>query len=195
VTDVEAGAAAVRNGEVVVMPTDTVYGVAALPSLEEAVRRLFRIKRRPQAKAVPILGAGIHSLRSVAQFDERAQELAQAFWPGPLTLVLRRSETFPFDLGGEDRDTVAVRVPESPVALDLLAATGPLAVTSANRSGRSPARTVSEAQAEFGSEVAVYVDGGRCGGQPSTVVSLVNEPTVLRPGPLPEQQLRRLAIK
>jgi len=175
---------ALREGEVVVIPTDTVYGLACLPRLPEAVAKVFLLKERPGDKALPVLGDGLGALEAVATFDERATELARRFWPGPLTLVLPRASSFTYDLGGDDHATVAVRVPLNRVALELLGETGPLATTSANRSGEPPATSAAEARDIFGDDVVAYVDGGPCRGSPSTVLSLVGPPRVLREGAL-----------
>ena len=171
-------------GDVIVVPTDTVYGLACLPRLPDAVRRIFELKGRPDAKPLPVLGATLDSLSSVAEFDERATRLARRHWPGPLTLVLPRAEGFTYDLGGDDLTTVAVRVPKHETILELLTSSGPLAVTSANRSGEPPATNIDEARSVFGDGPAAYVDGGTCRGAPSTVLSLIEAPTVLREGSL-----------
>lgn len=180
---------ALDRGDVIVIPTDTVYGLAARPELPGAVESIFSIKRRAADQPLPVLGADVASLRRVVTFDERASALAAEFWPGPLTLVLPRADGFPYDLGGEATDTVAVRVPGFDKTIELLAATGPLAVTSANRSGAPPAVTVEEAVAVLGDEVGVFIDGGRVGGAPSTVFDLVRGPRVLREGALSERDL------
>ena len=175
---------ALRQGSVVVIPTDTVYGLACLPDRPGSVRKIFELKGRPDEKPLPVLGDGLGSLHGVAEFDDRAVRLATSYWPGPLTLVLPRAPGFTYDLGGDGTATVAVRVPANEVVLELLAASGPLAVTSANRSGDPPATSIEEAREIFGAGPAAYVDGGPCRGEPSTVLSLVGAPTVLRDGPL-----------
>lgn len=180
---------ALDRGDVIVLPTDTVYGLAARPELPGAVEAIFAIKRRAPDQPLPVLGADSDALERVIVIDERAAKLAGEFWPGPLTLVLPRADAFPYDLGGQTAGTVAVRVPDFDATLQLLAATGPLAVTSANRSGAPPAVTVEEARAALGDEVSVFIDGGRVGGAPSTVFDLVNGPRVLREGALAERDL------
>lgn len=175
---------ALRDGGVIVLPTDTVYGLACLPTIAGAVDAIFRLKGRRDDKPLPVLGDGVHALGSVAEFDDRARALAERFWPGPLTLVLPRAAGFDLNLGGDDLATVAVRVPENEKALGVLSESGPLAVTSANRSGEPPATGVAEAREIFGTEVAAYIDGGPCIGLPSTVVSLVGPVRVLRDGVL-----------
>ena len=180
---------ALRSGGVVVMPTDTVYGLACLPEVPAAVAAIFELKGRPDDKPLPILGHDAGALRDVARFDDRAAGLVSRFGPGPVTLVLPRAAGFTYDLGGDDSASVAVRVPQNEVALELLRSTGPLAVTSANRSGEAPASTAAEAEAIFGASVAAYVDGGVGRGVASTVISLMDEPRVLREGAIARDQL------
>lgn len=183
---------ALAAGEAIVLPTDTVYGVGARPEHQAGVAAIFQAKGRPEKKALPVLGADLAALRDVAEFDDAARLLAERFWPGPLTLVLPRAPGFTHELGGTDPSTIAVRVPASEPALELLSGSGPLAVTSANRSGEPPARTVAEARAALGHAVRVFLDGGAVEGAPSTVVSLVGAPMVLREGALPAQQILSL---
>jgi L-threonylcarbamoyladenylate synthase len=182
--EIERAAAALRDGKLVVLPTDTVYGIGALPGTSDAIKMIYRAKGRPATKPIAVLGASIGDLRRVAAFDDRARSLAEQHWPGPLTLVLPRAPGFSADLGGGGSQGVAVRVPASKPALELLGLAGPTAVTSANRSGEAPAQTVEQARAELGEWVDVFVDGGLCAGEPSTVISLLGELEVLRPGPI-----------
>jgi tRNA threonylcarbamoyl adenosine modification protein (Sua5/YciO/YrdC/YwlC family) len=189
VTDLERAADMVARGTCIVMPTDTVYGLAASPASETGICSLFEVKERPGDKAIPILAASIYELKHVGVLEGRALELAAQWWPGPLTLVVPRAAGFEVDLGGTDASTVAVRVPRHDLARELLARTGPLAVTSANRSGAAPATTVDEARAYFGDAVAVYLDAGPAGGEVSTVLSMIGDPEVLRAGAVPAQAL------
>ena len=181
---------ALEQGLLVVIPTDTVYGIAARPDLPAAVAAIFGAKGRPTDKALPVLGSDFRALSAVARLDARAAKLAEKFWPGPLTIVVPRAEGFDHDLGGVQDGTVAVRVPASEMARALLTATGPLAVTSANLTGAPPAATVEEAHDALGDRVAVYLDEGPAGGDPSTVVSLTSEqPEVLREGAAPTDEV------
>jgi tRNA threonylcarbamoyl adenosine modification protein (Sua5/YciO/YrdC/YwlC family) len=173
---------ALKEGRAVVVPTDTVYGLACVPEIEDAVRGIFTLKGRELDKPLPILGDSMEALRSVAVFDPRAEELARRFWPGPLTLVLKRALGFESDLGGGDVTSVAVRVPEHPLTRQLLDRSGPLAVTSANRSGEPPATTAAEANSAFPD--LLVLDGGPGTGSPSTILSLLGPPKILRPGPI-----------
>ena len=179
----DAAAAALR-GELIVFPTDTVYGLGTRPDDPSATARVFEAKERPRDLELPVLVATVESARRVAVFDGRADHLAAGCWPGPLTIVLPRgADAAAWDLGG-DPATVGVRAPRHPLALAILAETGPLAVTSANRSGHPPAETCDELHALFGEVVAVYLcQGDRLEGVASTVVDLAHGPaTILREG-------------
>ena len=176
-------------GGLVVIPTDTVYGIAARPDDPAAIAAVFAVKERPSDKP---LAATPSDLDQIALLGDLARRAAR-HWPGPLTLVVPRAPGFDLDLGGAPGGSaqsqgVAVRVPACEVALELLRASGPLAVTSANLSGDRPATTVSEARAALGARVRVYLDGGVCAGRPSTVVSLVGGIEPLRAGPIPFRQ-------
>ncbi|HEX6843880.1 MAG TPA: L-threonylcarbamoyladenylate synthase [Actinomycetota bacterium] len=191
---VEEAAAAARRGALIVLPTDTVYGIGTRPDDPEATARLFAAKERPPDLTLPVLVADPDTARGLAVFDERADRLAEACWPGALTLVLRRTGTSRgWDLGG-DADTIGLRVPAHPLAVAVLAQAGPLAATSANRSGDPPARTCDELVATFGDLVAVYLcEDAPLEGVASTVVDLAHgEPSILRAGALDPAALARL---
>ncbi|HEU4526349.1 MAG TPA: L-threonylcarbamoyladenylate synthase [Actinomycetota bacterium] len=172
-------------GALIVLPTDTVYGIGTRPDDPHATARLFEAKGRPRDLELPVLVATRGQAREIATFDERAEALAGRFWPGALSFVLPRAErSRGWDLG-EDRGTIAVRMPHHPLALAVLAGTGPLAVTSANRSGAAiTPNTCEELRAVFGDLVEVYLCGEEpLGDVPSTVVDLTGpEPLVLRAG-------------
>ena len=189
----DATAAALR-GELIVFPTDTVYGLGTRPDVPAATARVFEAKDRSRELELPVLVPTPRAARSVAVFDERAERLVAACWPGPLTLVLPRgADSSGWDLGG-DPVTVGVRAPHHPLALAILAETGPLAVTSANRSGHPPAETCDELRALFGEDVAVYLcQGDRLEGVASTVVDLAHGPaTILREGSFPVTAIAEL---
>ncbi|MQA98699.1 MAG: threonylcarbamoyl-AMP synthase [Actinobacteria bacterium] len=190
-SDVGAAIDALERGELVVIPTDTVYGVAG--SLEvHSIDALFSLKRRPYDKPLPVLGADVEVLAEIALFDDRARILAERYWPGPLTLVVPRAEGFGLPLGRGGEASVAVRVPAHPLGLAVLRGSGPLAVTSANVSGEPDAHSIEDARAALGDSIAVYVDGGPCEGDPSTVLSLMHDvPRVLRPGSISDEELSR----
>lgn len=180
---------ALDAGRPIVIPTDTVYGIAARPELPDAIARIFSLKGRAEEKALPILGAGLDDLRRIAEVDGRAEALARRFWPGPLTLVVPRARGFTCSLGSVDDGSVAVRVPAHPVALELLERSGPLAVTSANLSGQPAAATVQDARESLARGVDVFLDGGAVGGAPSTVVGLMADLEILRQGALISEEI------
>ena len=154
---------AIGRGALVVIPTDTVYGVAADAFDPEAVQRLLDAKGRDRSSPPPVLIPGIPTLDALAQnIPQPVRELVAAFWPGGLTVVLNAQPSLAWDLG-DTRGTVALRMPSNPVALDLLSETGPLAVSSANTSGRPSAIDAEGAEEMLGGSVAVYLDGGTAG--------------------------------
>lgn len=175
---------AVRTRRLIVLPTDTVYGVGARPDDSEATDRLFEAKARPRDLALPILVADVADAERVGVLDDRARLLATEFWPGALTIVLPRSALAADWQLGAEAGTVAVRVPAHPVAGALLSQTGPLAVTSANRSGERTPSTCEGVIEALGDAVEVVLCAGDLGeGVPSTVVDLTgDELRVLRAG-------------
>ena len=182
--------AVLGRGGVAAIPTDTVYGLAARPDISGAIAAIFELKERPLDKPLPILGVSVEQLRGVVRFDAGAERLARDFWPGGLTIVLPRAEGFEFDLGGDGAGTVAVRIPRHALALELLRATGPLAVTSANPSGEPPAATPSAVRSYFEDRVPI-LDGGEAAGEASTTITLDGGLKILRAGAISETELRQ----
>jgi L-threonylcarbamoyladenylate synthase len=189
-----AAVSAVQEGQLVVFPTDTVYGVGADAFNPEAVSALLAAKGRGRNMPPPVLVGSVRAAAALAEsLGAFGQDLIDEFWPGPLTLVFRSSPTLMWDLG-ETMGTVAVRMPLHPVALDLLRRTGPMAVSSANRHGLPPATTADEAQAQLGDAISVYLDGGPCADNvPSTILDLTGTvPRMLRAGALSADDLRKV---
>ena len=193
---VAAAAEALRDGGLVVLPTETVYGIAARPDDPAVTGRLFEAKRRPAPMNLPVLAVDAAAAWAVGRPVGPAQGLAAAFWPGPLTLVLPRTErSRPWALGDHET-TVAVRVSDHPLSCALVEAAGPVAATSANISGRPPAEDEAALLSTFEDQVAVYVvlasGVRRPGGTPSTVFDLTVEPPILlRSGPIDPADLAR----
>jgi len=182
---IQEALAAILDGQVVGMPTDTVYGVGVDPFNLDAVERLFELKGRPEHKPVGVLVATIAQAREIGEITDQAAELAERHWPGALTLIVTPQVVLSDWVGDKQRRTVGIRVPDHPVARDLLDLAGPLAVTSANRSGGEETMSDREARDIFGDEVAVYLEGRAPGGQASTVVDATGpDLTVLREGPV-----------
>jgi L-threonylcarbamoyladenylate synthase len=175
---------------IVAMPTDTVYGLAVRATSEAAIDRLYQVKEREAAKAIPILISEMNTLSQVVLKPiPAASRLAARFWPGPLTLVLFGHPKLPSNLSIDK--TIGVRMPDHPVALKLLSAAGPLAVTSANLSGRPPARLAGEVEQSMRNKIELILDGGETpGGQPSTVVDCTGSyPEILRHGPITPDEI------
>ena len=188
---VTAAAAAVRRGELVVIPTDTVYGIAADAFSPEAVRRLLQAKGRGREMPPPVLVSAATTLDALAEgVPAWARTLVQEFWPGPLTLVCRQQGSLMWDLG-ETLGTVAVRMPDDEVALAVLERTGPLAVSSANLTSMPAATDADQAEKMLGGAVSVIVDAGASpGGEASTIIDVtVAKGRVLRLGALSLEQL------
>jgi L-threonylcarbamoyladenylate synthase len=189
--------AALRRGELVVMPTDTVYGIAAEAFDPVAVDGLLKAKGRGRDMPPPVLVGTVRAAMAlVMDLDDAGKDLIDEFWPGALTIVCRSSPTLVWDLG-DTKGTVAVRMPLHQLALDLLKRTGPLAVSSAKLAGTPTLPcTVAEAEAQLGDSVAVYLDGGPCPGDvPSTIVDLTGTvPRLLRQGVIPADRLREVIL-
>lgn len=187
-----AAASAVRKGELVVIPTDTVYGVGADAFSPIAVARLLEAKGRGRELPPPVLISSIDTLDAlIADAPAWVHTLVESYWPGPLTVVCHQQASLQWDLG-DTRGTVAVRMPRDPVALELLERTGPMAVTSANLTGLPPATDAESAQAMLGDAVEVFLDGGPTSSdEPSTILDCTGEaPRVLRAGGLDVEELR-----
>ena len=189
----EQAAALLKAGQVIAFPTDTVYGLGAHAFQPEAVARLYEIKGRPGRVPIPLLLPEAGAMEAVCvDIPDLAWRLAEHFWPGGLTLVLRRFSLVP-DVVTAGGPTVAVRVPDYPLVHELCQALGaPLAATSANRHGQPPAVTAGEVMAVLAGQIALLLDGGACpGGLSSTLLDLtVSPPRLLRRGPITIEQLR-----
>jgi L-threonylcarbamoyladenylate synthase len=181
-------ATALMAGAVVAIPTDTVYGLAVDPQRPGATDLVFALKHRPASLELPVLVADLAQADALAGPDglsTMALRLADRFWPGSLTMVVRRRPGVDWDLGGDGR-TVGLRHPAHLVVQGLCRSVGPLATTSANRHGQPPITTAAALRREFGDGIALVVDGGECAGAPSTVVDLTGEaPRCIREGAVP----------
>ncbi|MFI6288147.1 L-threonylcarbamoyladenylate synthase [Streptomyces sp. NPDC051018] len=193
-TGLREAASAVRRGELVVLPTDTVYGLGVDAFSSEAVADLLAAKGRGRNMPTPVLIGSPNTLHGlVTDFSEQAWELVDAFWPGALTLVARHQPSLQWDLG-DTRGTVAIRMPLHPVAIELLTEVGPMAVSSANLTGHAAPEDCGAAQEMLGDSVSVYLDGGPTPGiVPSSIVDVTGEmPVLLRAGALDADELRKV---
>jgi len=187
----DAAVRALERGGLVVLPTDTVYGIGSDAFSAEAVGRLLAAKGRGRQMPPPVLVANPHVLDALAvDIRSEVRDLVSAFWPGPLTIILPAQPSLDWDLG-ETHGTVALRMPDHPVALALLERWGPMAVTSANLTGSAPAESAEAAEEAFGGDVAVYLDAGPTPGPvPSTIVDATRVPMrIVRQGLLTAEQL------
>lgn len=188
---IRAAADAVRAGRCVVLPTDTVYGIGCDAFNNDAVATLLATKHRGPDMPVPVLvGSWVTIQGLVREFTETAKTLVEAFWPGGLSIVVPEAPSLPWNLG-DTRGTVLLRMPNQPLALELLQETGPMAVSSANISGNPPATTATEARQQFGDAVGIYLDGGTAEvGEPSTIIDLSRpNPMILREGAIPSERI------
>ena len=191
---IEAASLAIQRGDLIVLPTDTVYGVAADAFDPAAVSSLLAAKGRGREMPPPVLVSAISTIDALAvNIPSYARALVEEFWPGPLTLVCHQQASLQWDLG-DTRGTVAVRMPNHDIALEILERTGPLAVSSANRTGMPAATDAEQAMEMLGDEVAVIVDGGASpGGEASTIVDATGpQGRVLRRGALSLETLNKV---
>jgi L-threonylcarbamoyladenylate synthase len=188
----DAAVSAISDGKLVLLPTDTVYGVAAHAFIPSAVTALLAAKNRGRTMPVPVLIGDANTVAGLTLgLPQAANDLAEAFWPGGLTLVVEHAPSLAWDLGDAE-GTVAVRLPDDDLTRALLRRTGPLAVSSANRSGRPAASTPQDAVEQLGEHAAVVLDDGpRAGSAASTIVDCTGPvPRVLRVGAVPVNRLR-----
>lgn len=191
----DLAASIIRGGRLAVLPTDTVYGIGAIAADPVAVSEVLAAKGRGRHMPPPVLVPSVDSIDELAvNVPEAAYRLARRFWPGALTLILEARPDLGWDLG-DTHGTIAVRMPDHPATLALLNATGPMAVTSANKTGAPPATTCVEAHEYFGSDVDVYLDGGSSSqGVASTIINCTGgELRVIRQGVLSLEELSAAA--
>lgn len=194
--DIEAAAQLLRAGQLVAFPTETVYGLGGIATDDRAVAAIFAAKGRPRFNPLIVHIADIAAARQLAVFDERAEILARRFWPGPLSLVLPRAPHCAASLlASAGLDTIALRIPDHPLALELIHLAGrPLAAPSANRSGRVSPTTAAHAAQELGMRIAAILDGGPCRvGVESTILDLSTaQATLLRQGGVAQEEIEAI---
>lgn len=186
----------IRSGKVIAFPTDTVYGIGASVQSPHGIAQLYAVKERDKSKAIPILIGKIEDLEEITiEITPKVRKLANAFFPGPLTLVIPRNPALPENLSLHS--TVGVRMPDHPLILTLLERTGSLAATSANISGYPNPTTASEVLEQLGGRIPLILDGGKTpGGIPSTVVDCTKEkPVILREGPITIEAIDQVLLK
>ena len=183
-----------RNGRLIVMPTDTLYGLGCDAFNNDAVASLLATKRRGPDMPVPVLVGSWETIQGlVASYTDQARALVEAFWPGGLSIVVPQAPSLPWNLG-DTRGTVMLRMPLHPVAIEVLREVGPMAVSSANLSGQAPPTTAIAAKQQLGSAVSVYLDGGETSvGKPSTIIDLSGQhPYLLREGAISAEEIGKV---
>lgn len=191
--NISRASAVIRAGGLVAFPTDTVYGIAAACRMRQAILRLYQVKLRARELPIPILVASQKQLLQIAEsVPKYAQRLADKFWPGAITLVFSRNPALPSELGPDK--TIGIRMPDHTFVLQLIRNVGPLAVTSANRSGDRSSTSANEVLQQLEGKFELLIDGGKTRGQdPSTVVDCTGEqPIILREGPIAEDEINNV---
>jgi L-threonylcarbamoyladenylate synthase len=181
---------ALRNGEIIVYPTDTLYGLGADIYNGDAVRKIFKIKKRPFNDPLPVAVSDIEEIEKIAYIDDKSCQLAKAFLPGRLTLILKKRNSIS-DIVTGGLEKVAVRIPDNKIALELLSEFGPLTATSANIHGKKTPDIIREIRMQFKNEdVSVYLNVGRVAGKPSTIVDATNNHIkIVREGAITEKEI------
>ncbi|NLZ58154.1 MAG: threonylcarbamoyl-AMP synthase [Corynebacterium sp.] len=188
---VKAAVDAVKAGQLVVLPTDTLYGLGCDAFNNQAVANLLATKHRGPDMPVPVLVGSWDTIQGLVQYySPQAKTLVEAFWPGGLSIIVPQAPSLPWNLG-DTRGTVMLRMPLHPVAIELLRETGPMAVSSANISGHQPPSTVTEARQQLNQNVSVYLDGGECAiGKPSSIIDISGDhPKLLREGAISAERI------
>lgn len=194
--DIERAVIILKGGGLVAIPTETVYGLAALARNKKAVEKVFAVKNRPSNHPLIVHVSTLQQAHEWAHFDERADLLAQYFWPGPLTLLLKKKDIVPNWVTG-GRDTVALRMPDHVLTLELIDSLGePIVAPSANRFGKVSPTEAHHVYADLGSDVDLILDGGRCTiGLESTIVECISQLHILRPGAITQQNIEDVLVE
>ncbi len=188
--DLSKAITALRNGQVIVYPTDTLYGLGADIFNDDAVKKIFKIKKREKNNPLSVAVANINEIEKIAVVDDKTRYLIKTFLPGKLTIVLKKKNNVSnLVTGGLDK--VAVRIPNNKIALDLLSKFGPLTATSANIHGKKPPVNINDINIQFkASDIAVYIDNGKLDGKPSTIVDMTEKPIkIIRKGTISEKEI------
>ena len=175
---------AAQAGKLIIYPTDTQYALGCILTHPQTIKHLFNIKKRPPTLALPVAVASIKDISTIATITPLQKQVAHSFLPGPLTMVLPKKPTVPSEVTASG-NTLAIRIPDHPITLQLLHKTGPLIITSANIHGQKPYEDIHDIQKQFGEEIAVYLPGGILNNPPSTIIDFTHTPPqLLRPGPI-----------
>lgn len=187
--DVDAAVSALQNGEIILYPTDTLYALGADIYNDTAVRNVFNIKQRPFSLPLPVAVDSIQNIDLVAYTNETVFKVSNTFLPGSLTMVLKKKPSVP-DLLTSGSDTIAVRIPKNSIALELLAKSGPLTITSANRHQKQTQGVIKEILLQLGQPIPICLDDGKKNSTPSTIVDLTGKiPQIIRKGSITEKEI------
>ncbi|MCK5112755.1 MAG: threonylcarbamoyl-AMP synthase [Thermoplasmatales archaeon] len=188
-SDLSDAIKALKNGEVIVYPTDTLYALGADIYNERAVKKNFKIKRRPYSYPFSVAVANFDEIDKISFTNDLVKRVVKRFLPGSLTLILKKKDSVSSIVTG-GLDKIAVRIPKNDVALDLLSRFGPLTATSANIHGKKTSYVIKDLKMQFSSEISVYLDDGRLDAKPSTIVDLTSKkPIIVRKGPIKKEEI------
>ena len=187
--DLSESIQALKNGEVIVYPTDTLYGLGADIFNRNAVKKIFKIKKRPYSNPLSVAVASYHEIGNIAYTNAMIEKIVKRFLPGPLTILLKKKDIVPNIVTG-GLENIAVRIPKNSIALDLLTQFGPLTATSANIHGIKTSHVINEIKMQFSDTISNYIDNGRLDGNPSTIVDLTSKkPSILRHGKIKKKDI------
>jgi L-threonylcarbamoyladenylate synthase len=187
--DLSESIQALENGEVIVYPTDTLYGLGADIFNRNAVKKIFKIKKRPYSNPLSVAVASYHEIGKIAYTNAMIEKIFKRFLPGPLTILLKKKDIVPNIVTG-GLENIAVRIPKNAIALDLLTQFGPLTATSANIHGIKTSHVINEIKMQFSDTISKYIDNGRLDGNPSTIVDLTSKkPSILRHGKIKKKDI------
>lgn len=187
--DVSNAIKALKTGNLIVYPTDTLYALGADIFNDDAVKRVFKVKKRPSSNPLSVAVANFDVITKIAYTNDVVKKVVERFLPGPLTIILQKKDPVS-NVITSGLDKIAVRIPKNDIALDLLSAFGPLTVTSANIHGEKTPYVIKEIMMQFSTNISVYLDDGRLDAKPSTIVDLTSEkPTIVRKGSITREEI------
>ncbi len=187
--DVSNAIKALKTGNLIVYPTDTLYALGTDIFNDDAVKRVFEVKKRPSSNPLSVAVANFDAITKIAYTNDVVKKVVERFLPGPLTIILQKKDPVS-NVITSGLDKIAVRIPKNDIALDLLSAFGPLTVTSANIHGKKTPYVIKEIMMQFSTNISVYLDDGRLDAKPSTIVDLTSEkPTIVRKGSITREEI------
>lgn len=182
--DISKSIKALENGEIIIYPTDTLYALGADIYSNEAIKKIFKIKKRPYSNPLPVAVANFNEINKISYTNELVKRIVNKFLPGPLTLILKKKNSVSNIITG-GLDNIAVRIPKNEIALELLSRFGPLTVTSANIHGKKTSYVINDLKIQFNDKISAYIDNGKLDKRPSTIVDLTSQkPIIVRKGPI-----------